>query len=78
MHNLPVGADIMGAVFAVGVVLMFVVGIPIARWFLLGAALLGALVSIMMIRFHNRHHVEITDLSAIQINSPGDGRPNKK
>ena len=66
MHKLPVGGDIMGTVFAVGVVLMFVVGIPLARWFLLGAVLLGGVVGVFMMRSHRRHSVEITDLSALQ------------
>ena len=66
MHKLPVGADVMGAVFAGGIVVMFVVGIPIARWFLLGAAVFGALAGAVMIRFHTRHRVEITDLSALR------------
>jgi hypothetical protein len=66
MHKLSVGGDIMGTVFAVGVVLMFAVGIPLARWFLLGAALFGGLISVFMIRAHRRHAVEITDLSVLE------------
>ncbi len=65
MHRLPVGGDIMGTVFALGVVLMFVVGIPLARWFLLGAVILGGVFGLVIARFHRRHDVEITDLSEL-------------
>lgn len=66
MHRLPVGGNIIGGVFALGVVVMFLVGIPLARWFLLASLFLGAAVSIVIIRFHKRHAVEITDLSDLE------------
>lgn len=65
MHKLPVGGDIMGTVFALGIVLMFVVGTPLARWFLLGAVVLGGFCAVVFVRYHQKHEVEITDLSGL-------------
>jgi formate-dependent nitrite reductase membrane component NrfD len=65
MHKLPVGGDVMGGLFAVAVVLMVLVGISIAPWFLLGAIGLGAIVSVFVIHWHRGHKIEIDDLSAL-------------
>ena len=62
MHKLPVGGTVMGAVFAIGTTLMFLVGIPLARWFLAGAVVVGAVVAVVLYRWHKRRPVEITDL----------------
>lgn len=70
MHKLPVGADIMGAVFAIGIVLMFVVGIPIARWFLIAGVLLGGILATVFVLYHKHHKVEITDLAGIEDSKP--------
>jgi hypothetical protein len=66
MHKLPVSGNIPGTIFAISVVLMVVAGIALARWFLLGAAVLGAIGSVFIIRSHRRHNVEIDDLSALE------------
>ena len=65
MHKLPVGGDVMGALFAVAVVLIVVVGIALAPWFLLGAIVLGAILSVFIFRWHRGHKIEIDDLSAL-------------
>jgi len=41
MHRIPV-AGIGGFIFAVGIVVLAVVGLPFAKWFLVGAVILGA------------------------------------
>ena len=66
MHKLPVGGNVMGAVFVIGVVVMFLVGIPLARWFLLGGIVLGGLLAMVFAAFHKRRSVEITDLSGVE------------
>ena len=65
MHKLPVGGNIAGGLFTIGVVLMVLVGVPLAPWFLLGATVLGAILSIFVMRWHQRHKIEIDDLSAL-------------
>ena len=73
MHNLPVGGDIMGGLFALAIILIFLVGIPFGFWFLVGAAMLGALLSVFIFYWHRRHKVEIDDLSALK--EPSDKAP---
>lgn len=43
-------AELAGFIVAVGFVVMGVVGIPIVKWFLLGAILLGGVV-VLLLRF---------------------------
>jgi hypothetical protein len=45
IHRMAVGGGLMGAVFAIGTVLIFVVGVPLGPWFLLASVLLGARVA---------------------------------
>jgi hypothetical protein len=65
MHKLLVGGNLMGAVFVIAVVLLILFRVPLALWFLLGAAVLGAIMSVFIIRWHGRHKIEIDDLSAL-------------
>jgi hypothetical protein len=60
-HRIPV-AGAAGFLFAVGSCLIFLFGIPVARWFLLGAILVGALVGGILRLWHKKRPVEITDL----------------
>jgi Flp pilus assembly protein TadB len=66
MHRLPVRGDIMGALFAVAVVLMVLVGVPLGPWFLIAAIVLGVILSIFILRWNRRHKIEIDDLSALE------------
>lgn len=66
MHKLPVGGTAIGGVFVIGTALMFLVGIPLARWFLAGAVVVGALVAWMLYRWHKNRPVEITDLGDLE------------
>jgi hypothetical protein len=65
MHRLPVGGNIMGAVFVIAVILMILFRVQPAFWFLLGAVVLGAIMSVLIVRWHRRHKIEIDDLSAL-------------
>lgn len=62
MHRIAVGGGIMGALFAIGSVFIFVVGLPISRWFLLGSALFGNGVAALLYAWPRKHPVELTDL----------------
>ncbi len=44
MHKIPV-AGLGGLIFAVGIVVLALVGLSIAKWFLAGAVLLGLLIA---------------------------------
>ncbi len=41
MHNLPVGGDFPGFVFAIGCVVIFLLALPEARWFAVGSVIAG-------------------------------------
>ena len=41
IHKMPVAGTVGGFIFAVGIVVLAVVGLPFAKWFLLGAVILG-------------------------------------
>jgi hypothetical protein len=45
---LPVDSEVAGILVALGFVVMAVVGIPLARWFVLGAVLLGIPVALLL------------------------------
>jgi hypothetical protein len=45
IHRIAVGGGIMGALFAIGTVLIFVIGVPLGPWFLLASILLGTTVA---------------------------------
>jgi hypothetical protein len=62
MHRIAVGGGIMGAVFAIGSVFIFVVGLPVSRWFLLGSSLFGIGIAAVLYAWHKKHPVELTDL----------------
>jgi hypothetical protein len=66
MHKLPVGGDIMGGLFTLAIVLIVVFGIPLGPWFLLAAAVLGAILTVFIVCSHQRHKVEIDDLAALE------------
>jgi hypothetical protein len=43
-----VDAEFAGIIIAVGFVVLGLVGLPIAKWFLLGALVLGSLVALLL------------------------------
>ena len=48
MHKIPVGAGIAGLVFAVGSMLIFLVGLPVLWYFFLPAVVLGVGIGIAL------------------------------
>jgi hypothetical protein len=44
MHAIPVGANIGGAIFTIGIIVAVLIGLPIAKWFLLESVLGGVAV----------------------------------
>jgi F0F1-type ATP synthase assembly protein I len=62
IHRMAIGGGIMSGLFAIGTVLIFVIGTPLGPWFLLASVLLGAGVAAALYVWHKRHPVEIADL----------------
>ncbi len=54
MHKMPVGANLGGAIFMLGAVVIVLLGIPIAKFFLL-AAIVGGLAVMGLLRLIRRH-----------------------
>lgn len=63
MHRIAIGGGVMGALFTVGTVLIFVIGVPFGGWFLLASILLGTCVAAILYIWHKNHPLEVTDLS---------------
>lgn len=57
MHNLPVGGELMGLVFAVGCAAIFLIGFPSLWYFVAFSAAMGIGVAILL-RVVNRHRSE--------------------
>ena len=62
IDSIPVGGGVAGLIFAVGSCLIFLVGIPALRWFLLLAVLVGSAIGGLLWRWHKNRPVEITDI----------------
>jgi hypothetical protein len=65
IHKVPV-AGVGGLIFAVGIIAMAVAGIPFAKWFLLGAVILGVGV-VGIIRVLRKMHPQ-TEVEEVQLN----------
>jgi hypothetical protein len=66
MHKMPVAGSVGGFIFAVGIVVLAVVGLPFAKWFLLGAVILGAGV-VGILRLSRKMHPQ-TEVEEVQLN----------
>jgi len=69
MHRIAVGGGVMGALFAVGTALIFLLGVPASRWFLLASLFVGVGLAALLYVWHRRHPVKLTDLQQL---SPPD------
>ena len=58
IHKMPVGADIPGLIFAVGMVFIFLLAVPVLWYVLVGAAFLGIGFASLLHFFHNAHPCE--------------------
>ncbi len=61
ISKIPV-AGVIGAVFTVGIVLMFLAGVPEARLFALISVPLGVIVGVILYLWHKRRPVEVIDI----------------
>ena len=66
MHKMPVAGSVGGFIFAVGIVVLAVVGLPFAKWFLLGAMILGGVV-VGGLRWFRKLHPQ-TEVEEVQLN----------
>ena len=62
IHRIAIGGGIMGAVFALGVCLIFVLGVYEVRWFLLLSMPLGFCIAAVLYAIHKRRPVELTGI----------------
>ena len=62
MHRIAVGGGVMGGVFAVGCSVIFLLGVPASRLFLLAGIVAGIGVAILLYFWHKKHPVEYTDI----------------
>jgi hypothetical protein len=65
IDRIPVGGGVAGLIFAVGCCLIFLIGIPALRWFLLGSVVVGSVLGGLLWRWHKKKPVEITDIGDI-------------
>ena len=62
MHKIPV-AGVGGLIFTIGIVVLALVGLPIAKWFLLGALILGVgVVGILRLFRKMRPQTEVEEI----------------
>ena len=69
MHNLPVRGDFIGAVFAVGSALIFVIGFPTLWYFVALALALGVGVALFLKKTNHYHSEHNKPLSILQPDS---------
>ena len=65
MHKIPV-AGAGGLIFTVGIVVLALLGLPIAKWFLAGAVILGVGV-VGILRLFRKLHPQ-TEVEQVQLN----------
>jgi hypothetical protein len=66
IHKMPVAGSVGGFIFAVGIIVLAVVGLPFAKWFVLGAVILGfGVVGILRLfrKLHPQTEVEESQLN---------------
>jgi hypothetical protein len=64
MSNIQVGGGIVGFVFSVGTVSIFLAGIPALRWFPVGAIAMGSIISLALHVFHERKPARPTSIGS--------------
>jgi UDP-N-acetylmuramyl pentapeptide phosphotransferase/UDP-N-acetylglucosamine-1-phosphate transferase len=65
MHKIPV-AGVGGLIFTIGIVVLALLGLPIAKWFLAGAVALGVGV-VGILRLFRKLHPQ-TEVEQVQLN----------
>jgi|HubBroStandDraft_3_1064219.scaffolds.fasta_scaffold07737_3 hypothetical protein len=70
VHNIPVAGGAIGFIFALGSILIFLLGIPALRWFLCGALALGLLFALALPLFHKYSaHKEARQAALLKLTS---------
>ncbi len=62
ISRIAVGGGVAGAIFAIGCTCLFLIGVPFARWFLLGAVPFGLLVALILFLLHKYKPVRLTEV----------------
>ncbi len=62
VSNIQVGGGIVGLVFSIGTVSIFLAGIPSLRWFPVGAVAMGSIVSVALHVFHQRKPIRLISI----------------
>ena len=70
ISKIPV-KGVMGAVFTIGIVLMFLAGLPHARLFVLISVPLGVVIGVVLYFWHKRRPVEYTDIDPPDVGGKG-------
>jgi len=76
MSNIQVGGGIVGFVFSVGTVSIFLTGIPSLRWFPVGAFAVGSILSLALHVFHERKPAHLTSIGSRFWRAQSDRRPD--
>ena len=58
VHKVPVGADVPGLLFAVGMVFIFLLAVPVLCYALAAGAVLGVIVAFVLRAIHNAQPYE--------------------
>jgi hypothetical protein len=58
VHKVPVGADVPGLLFAVGMVFIFLLAVPVLCYVLAAGAVLGVIVAFALRAIHNAQPYE--------------------
>jgi len=66
IHKMPVAGSVGGFIFAVGIIVLAVVGLPFAKWFVLGAVILGFGV-VGILRLFRKLHPQ-TEIEEVRLN----------
>ena len=66
IHKMPIAGSVGGFIFAVGIIVLALVGLPFAKWFVLGAVILGFGV-VGILRWFRKLHPQ-TEVEEAQLN----------
>ena len=66
MHQIPVGGNFPGLLFAVGSALIFLLAIP-ALWYVVAAAVVGGIVLALLLQFFHRAWPEEISLLTLKL-----------
>ncbi|HVP63265.1 MAG TPA: hypothetical protein VMT82_00125 [candidate division Zixibacteria bacterium] len=70
MSRIAVGGGVGGAVFAIACACLFLVGVPAARWLLIGSLPCGLLVALLLFLRHKYKPVQLTEILPPNTDTP--------